>query len=209
MAPRCRMGKRSFGSNRPSRARCSASERSVLRRLRAISATCLGLATMTSCPSSENIRLSHGDRGPTSSTTRASCSGRERPGERRGRGADSLLPDDLPVVPEDAEVAVAVAHVDTDGHEPRVPPPSCSLRLLYPVPWSVSYLAKARLSRSWPTYVRPSSWGEVSPLRRGPTLMPSGWTPRLPRAAGRRPGRRRGDRCRGRAGCLSGAAPAP
>ena len=45
----------------------------------------------------------------------------ERPRERRGRGADSLLPDDLPVVPEDAEVAVAVAHVDTDGHEPRVP----------------------------------------------------------------------------------------
>ena len=48
---------------------------------------------------------------------------RERPGERRGRGADSLLPEDLSVVPEDAEVAVAVAHVDPDGHELRVPHP--------------------------------------------------------------------------------------
>ena len=42
-----------------------------MRWLRAISLTCLGLATMTSCPNSENIRLSHGDRGPTSITIRA------------------------------------------------------------------------------------------------------------------------------------------
>ncbi len=42
-----------------------------MRWLCAISATRLGLATMTSCPSVVNIRLSHGERGPTSITTRA------------------------------------------------------------------------------------------------------------------------------------------
>ena len=45
----------------------------------------------------------------------------ERPRERRGRRADSLLPHDLPVATEDAEVAVAVADVDADSHELRIP----------------------------------------------------------------------------------------
>ena len=60
--------------------------------------------------------------------------------------------------------------------------------------------------------VPPGPWPAVSGRRSGgPPAPPSpartGWTPRLPRAAGRRPGRRRGDRCRGRAGCLSGSRP--
>ncbi len=92
-----------------------------MRWLRAISLTRPGVATMTSCPSSESIRLSHGDRGPTSITTRAPVIPGERPRERRGRGADSLLPQDLPVATEDAEVAVAVADVDADSHELRSP----------------------------------------------------------------------------------------
>ena len=50
---------------------------------------------------------------------RAACQPDTR--ERRGRGADSLLPHDLPVATEDAEVAVAVTDVDADSHELRIP----------------------------------------------------------------------------------------
>ena len=75
-----RIGASNSGSKRPSRASHSASRRSVLRWLRAISATWRGLATTTSWPSSATTRLSHGERGPASSTTRA-----------RGRSPSTLL----------------------------------------------------------------------------------------------------------------------
>ncbi len=62
-----------------------------MRCLRAIRATCLGLGTITSCPSFAGIRFIHSDRGPTSA------------------------------VPDDGAVAAAIAHVDADGQLSRVP----------------------------------------------------------------------------------------
>ena len=87
-----------------------------MRWLRAISATWRGLATTTSWPRSATTRLSHGERDPASSTTRA----RGRPvstllPSASRRGADALIAHDLPAGTERVDVGVAVAHVKADG----------------------------------------------------------------------------------------------